>query len=125
MTFTNLIFLKNKLMATKIYQGTSTNSSNLLYTLDKGKIYNGSLTTVSHEIKSIPSKGLTIVDFTKVYKGTVKTSPHQILSIKGDKIYKGTVLTSSHQVAKISGDRISDDDFEKVIYLLAQKNNLL
>ena len=41
------------------------------------------------------------------------------------KIYEGKNTYSSDQIATIQGDRLTDDEMEKIIYLLAQKNNLI
>ena len=45
--------------------------------------------------------------------------------IEGNKIFKGRYNNSSDQIALVEGDRIGDSDFEKIIYLLAQRNNLI
>lgn len=92
-------------MSTKIYEGKNTYSSDQIYTVEKGKFYNGKNTYSSDEIKSINPNGINIVDFKKVYKG------------------KNTY--SSDQIATIQGDRLTDNEMEKIIYLLVQRNNLI
>ena len=90
-------------MATKIYQGKYDNSSDQIYLVDNGKIYNGKYDNSSDQIREVNTQGLLI---------------------KNDKVYKGKYDNSSDQIALIKGDRLTDDEFEKVVYLLAQRNNL-
>lgn len=47
------------------------------------------------------------------------------MTIEKEKVYKGKNTYSSDQIATIQGDRLTDSEMEKVIYLLAQRNNLL
>jgi hypothetical protein len=47
------------------------------------------------------------------------------MTIEKDKIFKGKSTYSFDQIANIQGDRLSDSEMVKVIYLLAQRNNLI
>ena len=71
-------------MATKIYEGHSTSSSDQIYTADNGKIFKGHSTSSSDELKTNPS-GIKI-DNNKVYKGNSTSSSDQIMTIEGLKI---------------------------------------
>jgi len=121
-----LMLIKNhKNMASKIYQGKHAYSNEQIYLVDKGKIYRGKHSYSSDEIKSISVSGINIVSNTKVYKGKSTSSSDQIITIENNKIFKGKHAYSSDQIALIEGDRLSDSEFEKIIYLIAQKNNLI
>ena len=112
-------------MSTKIYDVKNTYSSDQIYTVEKGKFYDGKNTYSSDEIKSIALSGINIVDFKKVYKGKSNYSSDQIMTIENEKVYKGKNTYSSDQIATIQGDRLTDNELEKIIYLLAQRNHLI
>lgn len=112
-------------MATKIYSGKYTNSSDQIYLIEKGKIYKGKYSNSSDELKNIKPEGIKIIDNIKIYKGKYTNSSDQIMTVSKDKVYKGKYTNSSDQIAVIDGDRLSDNEFAVIIYLLAQKNNLL
>lgn len=111
-------------MATKIYQGNSNYTSDQIYTVDNGKIYKGNSTYSSDQL-SPKLSDINIVDFKKVYKGKSTYTSDQIMTISDKKVYKGNSTYTSDQIATIEGDRLSDRDFQSVISLLAQKNNLI
>lgn len=112
-------------MATKIYSGRYTNSSDQVYLVEKGKIYKGKYSNSTDELKNVKPEGILIVDNTKIYKGKYANSSDQIITVSKEKVYKGRYTNSSDQIGVIDGDRLNDDEFAKIIYLLAQKNNLL
>ncbi len=112
-------------MSTKIYQGKYNNSSAQIYLVEKGKIYRGKYSNSSDEIKDVKPSGFIIESNAKVYKGKYNNSSDQIMLIENQKIYRGRYNNSSDQIALIEGDRLNDSEFEKIIYLLAQKNNLI
>jgi hypothetical protein len=111
-------------MTTKIYQGRSTNSSDQIYTVERGRFYKGRSTNSSDEIKLSGKEALNI-DGNNVYKGRSTNSSDQVITIDKLNIYKGRSTNSSEQIASIEGDRLSDSEFGSVIYLLAQRNNLI
>lgn len=111
-------------MATKIFQGKYTNSSDQLYLADKGKIFKGKYSNSSDEIKNIKPSGINIVSRSKVYKGKYTNSSDQIMTIDKNKVYQGKYTNSSDQIAVIDG-QLTDSEFENIIYLLAQRNNLI
>lgn len=111
-------------MATKIFQGRYTNSSDQIYLVDKGKIFRGRYSTSSEEIKNTKPVGINIVSRSKVYKGKHTNSSDQIMSIDKNKVFKGRYTNSSDQIAIIDG-QLNDSEFENIIYLLAQRNNLI
>ena len=111
-------------MATKIYEGKYTNSSDQLYLVENGKIYKGKYSNSSDLIREVKPEGIKIEN-SKVYKGKYTYSSDQIMLIEGNKIFKGKYSNSSDQIALIDGDRLADSDFEKIVYLLAQRNNLI
>lgn len=111
-------------MTTKIYEGRSTSSSDQIYTVEHGKIYKGRSTSSSDELKNFNPAALKI-DGNKVYKGKSTSSSDQIMNLETLKVFKGRSNSSSDQIASIDGDRLTDSEFENVIYLLAQRNNLI
>lgn len=111
-------------MATKIYKGRYANTSDQILLIDGGKIYRGRYSNSSDEIKKVEPHGL-LFKGEMVYKGKYANTSDQVMTIKGDKVYKGRYANTSDQIALISGDRMSDDIYEKVIYLIAQQNMLL
>lgn len=112
-------------MSTKIYEGKYPNSSDQIYLVEKGKIYRGKYSNSSDEIKNTKPSGIIISSNTKVYKGKYTNTSDQIMTIDQKKVYKGKYTNSSDQIAFIEGDRLSDAEFEEIIYLLAQRNNLI
>ena len=112
-------------MATKIYSGKESISTDQIFLVEKGKIYNGKYSISSDELKNIYPEGILIVDNTKIFKGQYANSSEQILTVSKKNIYKGREIDSSKQIGVIDGDRLNDDEFAKIIYLLAKKNNLL
>ncbi len=112
-------------MSTKIYSGKISTSSNQIYLVEKNKIYNGKIATSTNELKNIKPEGIKIENGSKIYKGKIATSSNQIMCVSAGKVYKGRIESSSNQIAVIDGDRLSENEFAVIIYLLAQKNNLL
>lgn len=88
------------------------------------KIFQGRYSTSSEEIKNTKPVGINIVSRTKVYKGKHTNSSDQIMSIDKNKVFKGRYTNSSDQIAIIDG-QLNDSEFENIIYLLAQRNNLI
>ena len=111
-------------MGTKVFQGRFTNSSDQIYLVDKSKIFKGRFTNSSDEIKNIKPTGINIVSRSKVYKGRFTNSSDQILTIDKNKVFKGRFTNSSDQIAIIDG-QLNDTEFDIIIYLLAQRNNLI
>ncbi|TDD94734.1 hypothetical protein [Flavobacterium cellulosilyticum] len=112
-------------MATKIYSGKHSNYSDQIFLVDKGKIYRGKYSIASDELISIQPEGILIVKNTKIFKGNHATSSNQIITVSNKNIYKGRHVIASNQIGVIEGDRLNNDEFAKIIYLLAKKNNLL
>ena len=46
------------------------------------------------------------------------------MTIDKNKVYQGKYTNSSDQIAVIDG-QLNDNEFENIIYLLAQRNNLI
>ena len=111
-------------MPSKIFEGRYNNSSDQIYTVERGKIFKGRYTNSSDELKNFNLAAIKI-DGNKVYKGKSIDSSNQIMTVENLKIFKGKYTNSSDQIALIEGDRLSDSEFEQVIYLLAQRNNLI
>lgn len=112
-------------MATKIYSGKDPISSAQIFLVEEGKIYMRKYSISSEELKNIDPEGLRIIDNTKNFKGKQANSSEQIGTVSKKNIYKGREINPSHQIGVIDGDRLKDDEFVKIIYLLAKKNNLL
>jgi hypothetical protein len=112
-------------VATKIYSGKDSLSKDQIFLVEKGKIYSGKYSISSDELKDIHPEGILIVDNTKIFKGQHASSSAQILTVSKKNIYKGREINSSDQIGVIDGDSLNDDEFAKIIYLLAKKNNLL
>jgi len=111
-------------MATKIFEGRFTNSSDQIYLVDKGKVFRGRFSNSSDEIKNIKPTGINIVNNSKVYKGKFTNSSDQIMTIDKSKVFKGRFTNSSDQIAVIDGI-LTNSEFENILYLLAQRNNLI
>lgn len=111
-------------MATKVFEGRSNYSSDQIFTIEHGKIYKGRSTYSSDELKNFNPAALRI-DGNKVFKGKSNYSGDQIMNIEMLKIFKGRGNYGPDQIASIEGDRLTDAEFEKIIYLLAQRNNLI
>ncbi|MBF2709747.1 hypothetical protein [Flavobacterium soyangense] len=112
-------------MATKIYSGKDSISTDQIFLVEKGKIYNGKYSISSDEIKDIYPEGILIVNNTKIFKGLHANSSEQIITVSKKNIYKGREINPSDQIGVIDGDILKDEEFAKIIYLLAKKNNLL
>ena len=65
------------------------------------------------------------VEGDKVYSGRSTNSSDQIMTINDAKVFEGRSTNSSDQIATISGGRLNDSQLSSVIYLIAQRNNLL
>lgn len=111
-------------MGARIFQGKYTNSSDQIYLVDKSKIFRGKYSNSSDEIKNIKPTGINIISRSKVCKGKYTNSSDQIITIDKNKVFKGNYTNSCEQIRIIDG-QLSDSEFEIIIYLLAQRNNLI
>lgn len=112
-------------MATKIYSGKEPYAVNQIYLIDNGKIYKGKYSISSEEIIDIRPEGIFIVGNKKIFKDHNANSSEQIMSVSKKNIYKGKSMKSVDHIGFIDGDELNDDEFAKIIYLLAKNNNLL
>jgi hypothetical protein len=111
-------------MATKVFEGKYKNSSDQIYLVDNGRFYKGKYSNSSDELKNIKPAGINIQD-NKVFKGKNHNSSDQILLIDDEKIFEGKYSNSSNQIAIIDGDTLTEEENFTLMYLLAQRNNLI
>lgn len=61
----------------------------------------------------------------EISKKKYDNSSDQIILIKGERVYEGKYDNSSEQIDLLKGDNLTNNELEKIAYLLAQKNNLV
>jgi hypothetical protein len=110
-------------MSTKIYEGKYKNSSDQIYLIENGRFFKGKYANSSDELKNVKPAGITIKD-NKVFKGKYQNSSDQIMLVEKEKIFSGKYSNSSSQIAIIDGS-LSESELFTLLYLLAQRNNLI
>ena len=95
-----------------------------IYVIENGRFFKGKYTNSSDELKSIKAAGINIKD-NKVFKGKNHNSSDQIMLIDDEKIFEGKYSNSSNQIALIDGDSLTEEEIFTLIFLLAQRNNLI
>lgn len=79
----------------KVYKGSFSTLSNILFTVKSGKVFKGNSTTSSNCCYTINDG--------KVYQGGYVSSSKQVLTVKNGQIYKGSQATSSNLLGSIDG----------------------
>jgi hypothetical protein len=110
-------------MATKVFEGKYKNSSDQIYVIDNGRFYKGKYSNSSDELKNIKPVGISIKD-NKVFKGKYQNSSDQIMLVEKEKIFSGKYSNSSSQIAVVDGN-LTEAELFTLLYLLAQRNNLI